>query len=86
MMLFPLMMFPLLAAAAAAAASSCIAHVGMDCYGDAIPCHHPGGCTNISSVMTQAACWPVQSKLRAPLFAARTLNAAGQYRVTLSLQ
>ena len=28
---------------------------------------------------------PVQSKIRAPLFAARTLNATGQYRVTLSL-
>ena len=29
---------------------------------------------------------PVQSKIRVPLFAARTLNAVGQYRVTLSLQ
>ena len=29
--------------------------------------------------------WPVQSKIRVPLFAARTLNATGQYRVTLSL-
>ena len=28
---------------------------------------------------------PVQSKTRVPLFAARTLNATGQYRVTLSL-
>ena len=28
---------------------------------------------------------PVQSKIRVPLFAARTLNATGQYRVTLSL-
>ena len=28
----------------------------------------------------------VQSKIRVPLFAARTLNAAGQYRVTLSLR
>ena len=27
---------------------------------------------------------PVQSKIRVPLFAARTLNAAGQSRVTLS--
>ena len=27
----------------------------------------------------------VQSKIRVPLFAARTLNAPGQYRVTLSL-
>ena len=27
---------------------------------------------------------PVQSKIRVPLFAARTLNAAGQCRVTLS--
>ena len=29
---------------------------------------------------------PVQGKTRAPLFAARTLNATGQYRVTLSLR
>ena len=29
---------------------------------------------------------PVQSKTRAPLFAARTLNATGQSRVTLSLR
>ena len=29
---------------------------------------------------------PVQSKVRVPLFAARTLNAAGQSRVTLSLR
>ena len=29
---------------------------------------------------------PVQSKIRVPLFAARTLNYAGQYRVTLSLR
>ena len=29
---------------------------------------------------------PVQSKIRAPLFAARTLNATGQSRVTLSLR
>ena len=30
--------------------------------------------------------WPVQRKIRAPLFAARTLNATGQSRVTLSLR
>ena len=30
--------------------------------------------------------WPVQSKLRAPLFATRTLNATGPSRVTLSLR
>ena len=29
---------------------------------------------------------PVQSKIRVPLFVARTLNATGQCRVTLSLQ
>ena len=29
---------------------------------------------------------PVQSKIRVPLFAARTLNATGQYRATLSLR
>ena len=29
---------------------------------------------------------PVQSKIRAPLFATRTLNATGQSRVTLSLR
>ena len=29
---------------------------------------------------------PVQSKIRVPLFAARTLNAVGQSRVTLSLR
>ena len=29
---------------------------------------------------------PVQSQIRVPLFAARTLNAAGQSRVTLSLR
>ena len=28
--------------------------------------------------------WPVQSTIRVPLFAARTLTATGQYRVTLS--
>ena len=28
---------------------------------------------------------PVRSTIRVPLFAARTLNATGQYRVTLSL-
>ena len=28
---------------------------------------------------------PVKSKIRVPLFAARTLNATGQYRVTPSL-
>ena len=36
--------------------------------------------------LTTELAGPVQSQIRAPLFAARTLNATGQSRVTLSLQ
>ena len=44
---------------------------------------HPEG--SAYSCMTEMP-RPVPSTIRAPLFAARTLNAAGQSRVTLSLR
>ena len=39
---------------------------------------------SLGFVVDHTATRPVQSTIRAPLFAARTLNATGQYRVTLS--
>ena len=45
----------------------------------------PAGAHVLSALAEDSALWPVQSQTRAPLFAARTLNATGQYRVTQSL-
>ena len=49
-----------------------------------------GGCANFATRKSYAkrsfVKRPVQSKFRVPLFAACTLNATGQYRVTLSLR
>ena len=43
--------------------------------------------TVFAQLAAEEAQWlSVQSKIRAPLFAACTLNATGQYRVTLSLR
>ena len=39
----------------------------------------------ITGVVGSLCVGPSRAKIRAPLFAARTLNATGQYRVTLSL-
>ena len=46
-----------------------------------------GANLHITMMNTEAEIdWPVQSKIRAPLFAVRTLNPKGQYRVILSLR
>ena len=44
------------------------------------------GATAFARARAVAEPWPVQSKIRAPLFAARPLNATSQSRVTLSLR
>ena len=40
----------------------------------------------LSSTPYETTMRPAQHKIRVPLFATRTLNATGQYRVTLSLR
>ena len=47
---------------------------------------HVRHCQSVVYVTQYGTLGPVQSQTRAPLFATRTLNAKGQYRVTLSLR
>ena len=37
-------------------AGACNFQAGMDCYGDALPCSNPDGCTKSTSVMTEVEC------------------------------
>ena len=73
----------------------CTPIANKDCWGNDIKrqqANSAADCCTLCKSTPGCGAWtfdttrPVQSKIRVPLFAARTLNAIGQYRVTLSLR